>query len=119
MKVFFKGSSRWVFVIGNFALKIPSLKSWRRFLYGLLANMQELEFNTMKEAQDKLCPIKFYFPLGFLVIMPKVRVLKDGELTMLQLQEFCINKTYVIPAEHKCDSFGYLNGKLVAIDYGD
>lgn len=114
-----KGSSRWIFVIGTLIVKIPSLNSWRGFLHGLLGNMQEVKFSKMKEAQEKLCPIKFYIPFGFLVIMPKVRVLKNGELTVLQLQEFCANNTYVIPAEYKCDSFGYLNGKLVAIDYGD
>jgi hypothetical protein len=40
-----KGSSRWVFFIFNLAIKIPSLYSWKNFLLGLLANMQEVEFS--------------------------------------------------------------------------
>ena len=51
--------------------------------------------------------------------MPKVRVLREGELSREVLKKFCTsNKNYTIPAELKYDSFGYLKGKLVAVDYG-
>jgi len=116
---FCKGSSMWAIVAGKFAFKIPSLYNWKRFLNGLISNMQEVEFNKVEEMREKLCPILFYIPFGFLVVMPMVRILEYDELTQAQLQDFCINNNYIIPAEHKCDSFGYFKGKLVAVDYGN
>lgn len=113
-----KGSNRWVFVVGRFVFKIPSLYAYKNFLWGLLANMQEMEFCRIDEIKNRLCPVIFYIPLGLLVVMPKVRVLKEEELTKEELKNFCtLTKTY-IPAELKHNSFGYFKGNLVAIDYG-
>ena len=53
------GATRWVILIGQFAFKIPSLRSWRNFLWGLLANMQEVEFSKCNEMKHKLCPEYF------------------------------------------------------------
>lgn len=115
----FDGSSRTVILTKKLAYKFPSFYSWKHFLWGLLANMQEREFSKIKEMQSKLCPVLFSVPGGFLVVMPKVRVLRDGEMTREQLNDFCTcNENYTIPAEPKPDSFGYHNGNLVAIDYG-
>lgn len=113
-----KGSTRWVILIGKLALKIPSLYSWRNFLWGLLANMQEVEFSRVSIMKDKLCPIRFHLPLGFFVVMPRARVLYHGEISKEDLKSFCDLKTCVIPAELKYNSFGYYKGNLVAIDYG-
>ena len=35
------GATRWVFRFNRFVAKIPRLDSWKLFLCGLLANMQE------------------------------------------------------------------------------
>lgn len=115
-----KGATRWVFLVGKYAFKIPSLHSWKCFLWGLLANMKEKEFSGIKdeEFKNKLCPIVFHIPLGFLVVMPKVRVLKNKELSIEKLNKFCNSTFATIPAELKYDSFGYYKNKLVAIDYG-
>ena len=113
-----RGSTRWVLLIGGFAFKIPSLYSWKNFLWGLLANMQEVEFNRCVEMKDKLCPIRFFLPLGLLVVMPKVRILTKDELPKEALEKFCVEDDFKIPAELKHDSFGYFKGKLVAVDYG-
>ncbi len=32
---------------------------------------------------------------------------------------FVNREQYIIPAEAKPDSFGYLNGRIVAVDYGE
>jgi len=113
-----KGSTRYIFFIGKFVFKIPSLYTWKNFLWGLLANIQETEFSKVDKMKEKLCPIKFTLPLGILVVMPKVRILKDNELTKDELTRFCTDDGFTIPSELKCDSFGYLNGKLVSVDYG-
>ena len=112
------GSTRWVILIGRFAFKIPSLHSWKNFLWGLLANIQEVEFSKCNEMKHKLCPVKFYLPLGFLVVMPRVKILSKDDLPKEALEKFCVDDNFTIPAELKHDSFGYFKGKLVAVDYG-
>lgn len=119
MKIITTGSTRLVILIGNLAIKIPAFHSWKHFLLGLLSNMQESEFSKCIDMKDKLCPIKFYLPLGLLIAMPRVDVLKENELSDVFLKNFIsCNENYAIPVEIKHDSFGYLNNKLVAIDYG-
>jgi hypothetical protein len=118
MKLLCSGSTRWVLLIGLFAFKIPSLHSWKNFLYGLLANMQEVEFSKCRDMKDKLCPVKFYLPLGFLVVMPRVKILAKNELSKEALEKFCTEDNFIIPAELKHSSFGYFKDKLVAVDYG-
>lgn len=112
------GSTRWVLLVSRFAFKIPSLYSWKNFLWGLLANMQEVEFSRCSDMKYKLCPVNFYLPFGFLVVMPRIRILLKDELTKEALEKFCIENDFKIPAELKHDSFGYYKGKLVAVDYG-
>lgn len=115
----YKGSSRWVFVVSSIAVKIPSFTSYRSFLWGLIANMNEVKFWNYANMKHKLCPITFYVPFGLLVVMPKVKVLTKGDgIGNDYLLSFCICENGKIPAETKLDSFGFLNNKLVCIDYG-
>lgn len=118
MKVIKTGTTRLVIIAFNFVFKIPSPRSYKSFLLGLMCNIQEKEFSAIEEMRHKVCPVLFYFPLGLFIVMPKARVLIKGELSRSYLQNFCENDDYIIPAEPKHDSFGYLNGNLVAIDYG-
>lgn len=113
-----KGATRFVFIFHNLVIKIPSLYSYKNFLNGLLANMQEVQFSKCTDFKDKLCPIKFHMPLGLMVVMPKAIILTKNEISRQDLETFCRVGQYKIPAEPKCDSFGYLNGKLVVVDYG-
>lgn len=117
-KMLRSGSTRWVLLIGRFAFKVPSLHSWKNFLWGLLANMQEVEFSKCVDMQHKLCPVKFYLPFGILVVMPRVKALAKDELPKEALEKFCVEDNFTIPSEAKYDSFGYYKGRLVAIDYG-
>lgn len=112
------GSTRWVLIIGNLVFKIPSFYNYTNFLWGLLANMQEVRFSKCVDMKHKLCPVKFYLPLGFLVVMPKARILTKNELSKERLEKFCIGDNFKIPAEIKHDSFGYYKCKLVVVDYG-
>jgi len=84
-------------------------------LYGLIANMQETEFNELKD--NRLAKILFSLPLGFLVIMERAEQLNS--FNEKELNDFCIDGDFHLPVEIKKDSFGYINNKLVAIDYGN
>lgn len=140
MLEFKRGMTREVILIGPWAIKIPSFRNGKLFLTGMLANMQEREFSHT--GWPELCPVKFYVPMGLLVMMPRCKPLSDAEWESLDHRAFCsrsdpyaeinydlvtgqINGThadvasYLIPAEHKRCSFGMLNGRVVAVDYGN
>lgn len=111
------GVTREVFVVGRWAIKIPSVRSWRLFLTGLLANMQEATFGRM--GRTELCPVRFHIPGGWLLVMPRVRVLSDDEFKAISWREHLdADGSMIRLAEYKPDSFGWLDGRLVAIDYG-
>lgn len=112
-----QGATRLVLVTKRYAFKMPHLlNGWELFLHGLLANIQEKKFSDAKF--EGLCPVKFYIWGGFLVVMPKVLVFTEEDFAKLDFVEFCNRGDYVIPAECKASSFGYLNHRVVAIDYG-
>ena len=91
--------------------------------------MQEVMFSKMKD--DRLCPIKFYIPGGWLIVMPRCNIIIDEDFQNLDVNLFwpndkedyhpdntCEENEFNAPVENKQDSFGYYNGKIVAIDYG-
>jgi hypothetical protein len=55
-------------------------------LYGLLAKMQERAFS--KTGWPELCPVKFYIPGGFLVVMPYARPLTFEEWRAFNYRDF-------------------------------
>lgn len=108
-----KGQTRWTILIFNLAFKIPSLKSWGRFVNGLLNNMYE---NT--HPHPGVCPIIFKIPGGFVNVMP--RCTPADELDYNRLAWMVEGEEIEIPpyVELKSSSFGYLsNGRLVALDW--
>lgn len=113
------GITRDVFLISKYAIKIPKLTyGWGSFLQGLLANMQEVRFAA--SGWPELCPILFALPGGLCVVMPRTEPLDEmGDWKDFNPIAFCQTEDYVIPCEYKWDSFGKLDGRIVAIDYGN
>ena len=111
------GVTRCVLLVGDYAIKVPAMVEWRLFLLGLLANMQEALWS--KTGWPELCPVLWAMPGGFLVVMRRARVLTDEEFLALDLEHWVQRTDYLIPVEIKSDSFGYLDGCLVAVDYGN
>ena len=107
------GSSRTVILSKNYAFKLPYIGRWKNFLWGLIANMNEVSFNKMHD--DRLAKIVFSLPAGFLVVMKRAEPLK--EFNKKFLTDFCC-RGWKVPVEIKKDSFGYIDGKLNIIDYG-
>lgn len=105
-----------VFIFNSFVVKIPLLESWKSFLNGLLANLQERAFTATNWRE--LCPVVASCPLGFWLIMPFVRPLTNDEWEGFDYFEFAFKDGYVIPVENKRNSFGVYKGEVVAIDYG-
>ena len=110
------GTTRVVFLMWSWAVKVPSIVEWRLFLCGLLANLQERKFWTMKH--PKLCPILWSIPGGWLVVMRRAKPLTRFEFDHLALEDWVHCEDFVVPAEIKQCSFGWINDRLVAVDYG-
>lgn len=116
-----RGATRIVILTRRWAIKLPTpVYGWRNFLYGLLANMQERMF--ARTGWPELCPVLFSLPGGWIVVMPRCEPYPPaGEWTDPPEQwwrGFTEREDYVVPVEHKADSLGYLNGRIVAVDYG-
>jgi hypothetical protein len=134
VKIIRTGATRWVLLIGRYAVKFPSLYSYRHFLQGILGNEQETFWYKSFKWTGKLCPVLFCFPGCFFIVMPRVRVMTDDEAKEIwglppcnfdgsptPCDEFLRiepGEESIFPAEKKSDSFGWLDGKLVIIDYG-
>lgn len=112
-----RGVTRRVYLIGHLAFKFPITETWQQFLLGLLANMQEVKFG--RTSWPELCPIVFFIPGGWLVVMRRARELTQAEFDSLDIASWVNRNSYLVPAELKADSFGWLDGRLVAIDYGN
>lgn len=118
------GSTRTVLLTKHYAFKFPTFNSWKLFLHGLLGNMQEKQFSTMRIPE--LAPVLFTLPLGLLVVMPRVDVKSfDDEDRFIYLDAFneAIAKSehqeiLTSIVEQKIDSIGMLGGKVVAVDFG-
>lgn len=115
-----RGVTRFVFLTRRHAIKVPRFWHyghfrWEMFLQGLLANMQEHAFS--RTGWPELCPVRWSIPGGWLLVMPRCEPLVT-ELTTAQYRELTDRPEYHVPAEHKMDSFGWWNGRIVAVDYG-
>jgi hypothetical protein len=109
-----RGATREVFLMGKLAIKIPSFRSYKLFLRGLLCNLQERFW--WKETHDKrLCPVLFSDWFGLLVVMPRVTILWD--FTDKQA-EVVWEYFEGLPRESKPNNFGFHNGDYLLVDYG-
>ena len=112
-----QGATRNVLLTKHYAIKIPRLVEWRLLLYGLLANMQEATFWRFQRS-DKLCPALWSLPGGFLLVMRRATEISRDDFATFDYEAFIDAGTWHVPVEDKQDSFGWYNGRIVAIDYG-
>lgn len=110
------GASRMVLLTKRWAFKFPRPTEWRLFLTGLLANMQERAFAGA--GWPELCPVVWSVPGGWLVVMRRAVPLSASQWEGFDAKAFCVRPDYCVPAEAKWSSFGWLDGKVVAVDYG-
>ena len=117
MQINREGCTRIVILTKRFAVKIPNIFSWRLMLYGLLANHQERTFSRL--GWPEVCPIRFSLPFAVCVVMEKAQPMTFEQWQSFDYESFCIKESYKVPVELKRDSFGWLNGRVVAVDYGN
>lgn len=109
------GYNRMVILSRTRAYKFPNPSSWRSFLFGLLNNMNE----ARRSGRPGLCPVLWSIPGGWLVVMPRAQVLRDYEELRWHKQSLLLQPILAhTHIELKPCSWGWLDGKLVAVDYG-
>lgn len=113
-----RGTMRNVLLTRRHAIKFPTFASYRAFIEGLRANLEELDLWRLHQS-ERMCPVIARLPLGTAIVMPRVRPLTQLEFDGLDCIEFAdLENGFSLPIECKGDSFGVLNGKIVAVDYG-
>lgn len=121
IKINLSGATRIVFIFKKFVIKIPNVREYKLFLYGILSNLQEKTFSKMK--REDLAHVYFCSPFGLFLIMQRAEVTSDmNERRFIRM----IYKKYkdddlrcFMIADCKPDNWGYINGNLVKVDYGD
>ena len=105
-----EGRNRFVILTPCHALKLPSLRSWRDFLFGLLNNLNEAAWHREHPCY---CPVTWSAPLGLLLVMPRAQILDDATFADVE------SVLPAIPgAERKASSWGWLGDRIVAVDFG-
>lgn len=113
------GCTREVFLVGRWAIKVPQFRyDWRHFLQGLLANMQE-RYWWKNFPKPELCPVLWGLPGGWCIVMRRATPMTREQFDEIDLVAWCERGDWKVPAEPKMDSFGWIDGRLVAVDYGN
>lgn len=108
------GATRAVFLIGGWAIKIPSFRYGQRyFVYGCLGNILERDHWKI-QGHPQLAPVYFCFPLGLFLVMKRYR-----DLVIRRLTEDEKNTLPFTNFDDNGHNFAYEDGKLVLFDYGN
>lgn len=118
MKINKTGITRLVIERSNIVIKIPNFTcQWSHFLQGLLSNINEALTYRWSEKQEMLCPVIWCSWGGWILIMRKAipcKYMDEGG------EEIDYSKWIVegLGGDDKPDNYGYYNGRIVKIDYG-
>ena len=118
------GTTRTVILVHQWAMKFPVVNhGWAHFLCGLLANMQERWISKITRFgpdSHKLSHVLLRVPLGLLIVMRRADALSSVEFACWRdnYNNFVEYERGLLPIEAKACSFGWLDGKVVGIDYG-
>lgn len=126
------GCSRMVLLTRRYAIKFPNVRyRYPAALWGMLHNLSEAMWwksstgafdddGQQKPYQRLLCPVLGRVWLGFCIVMPRAEQLDrrfDCPVVFRWLDDRFCAAGVSCPAELKVESFGILNGEIVAIDY--
>ena len=127
MEIKINGGTRIVLLTKRFAWKLPRFDSWKCFVQGMLSNMKEGQWKDF--GNKHLCPIKYSNRFGLLVVMVRAQEVTDEKKFKEDLSQLLEEESEGIdPCELGASffewdgfskNFGYIDGNLVKIDYGD
>lgn len=116
-----KGTTRTVILVGSYAIKVPrfwhqySGHRWKIFLRGILANIDESFWWKCAFQKEKLCPVLWKSPLGFILVMKRAEPLTEEEYDKEKFE----NEFKLLPLDNKMINFGKVENRIVLIDYAD
>lgn len=120
MQINRKGTTRIVFIFDKYVIKIPNIFNYVNGVTGLLANIREVQgyrWNSGKYYHPRsrlICPILWASWGSWIVVMAKARVLTTEEYYK---SDISLHKKH-FPGDEKPGNYGYLDGRIVKIDYG-
>lgn len=111
--------TREVLILGPLVVKVPSVRSWRHFLLGLLANINEARRSGL---DPRLCPVRWAAPGGCLLVMRRAAPLSDEEFAAVPPDFGRLPAGEPFPLGPLPDvnrrNLGRLDGRPVIVDYG-
>lgn len=116
------GITRNCLVFKNIVIKFPTFISYKLFLKGLLANLQEKQFSKLE--REDLAKVYYGNSLGLVIIMKRANVVDVlcnwGEFKDMIYKKYeNDNMKDFMLSDCKPSNWGYINNNLVKIDYGD
>lgn len=118
-----KGATRIVFLTKKYAIKIPSFYSWKMFLHGLIANLNERAFKEYSCTPGSgLCPTVYASETGLISIQKRCLPVQHRGMFWVELAHLACSTVLhedFFYSDAKPENFGYIDGKLVKLDYGD
>lgn len=126
-----RGVTRKVFVFKRFVIKIPNYHySWYHFIQGLMGNIDEAnlwKWSSIHNTSHLLCPVLWSSWGGWIIIMKRADVerheqeVRDEPDCEDYLESNRLRYKKWIDAgyggDDKCDNYGYIENRLVKIDY--
>lgn len=115
---FEKGCTRWVFLVGAYALKIPRLDDWMQFLTGMICNMTERNWSP---SDTRLAKVFFCCPGGWFLVMERCAPIADEIKWVDEMMNGWQDGLSVLDCDLdlKPANFGQRkDGTLVLLDYG-
>ena len=113
------GCTRNVVLFWKYAIKTPSLSSTKLFRLGLIHNKKEKTVTRLKITKS-ISPVVFSF-FDFIVVSKRAERVSHVGLFFLDLAELSAknpNLSWFFMRDAKPCNFGYINGRLVKVDYG-
>ena len=113
-----KGVTRTVILTKHLAIKIPTFVSFKLFLNGWLANIQESTFGDV--GFDCLAPVKASFFKDLILIQQRIKPVRHRGLFWVEYKRLLIQSKvkYLHESDVKPENYGYANCKLMRLDYG-
>src|SRR4051812_39811163 len=114
MKIDRSGCTRIVFVTRRHAFKVPNFMYGWRFFYAVCWPIfrRKTSGGGWCYRKEDLCPVRFALPLGFLIVMPRVRVMTDREFVQFDYAGWRERGGRYLTVEEKSNSFGWLDGRV-------
>lgn len=120
MKRLTDGARRTVYLVGPWAFKVPIGRfGFTHWLRGWATNRNEAAW-WRSYPSELLCPVLATFFFGMIVVMPRCHPVPIWmPIVYKRIQRIYKTKYgFSAPIECKASSFGMLNSRIVAVDYG-